>query len=188
MELYGLLIAVCWVVFIAYWIISAFKAKRTVYRSWASVYLRLAIIIVIIVLLNIPTSREFIRSGYIFLSLSPFVRSLGVLLCLAGIALAVWARVYLGRNWGMPMSLKENPELVTSGPYSYIRHPIYTGMLTAVIGSILADGLFWLVPLIILTVYFIYGAIAEEKLMTREFPNQYPEYKKRTKMLIPFIF
>lgn len=62
--------------------------------------------------------------------------------CLAiwvlGLGLAVWARIYLGRNWGMPTSTKEDPELVTSGPYRTIRHPIYTGILLAMIGSAIA--------------------------------------------------
>jgi len=60
----------------------------------------------------------------------------GVALCALGIGLAIWARTYLGRNWGMPMSRKENPELVTSGPYAYVRHPIYTGLLIAMLGSV----------------------------------------------------
>ena len=107
---------------------------------------------------------------------------------LAGLALAVWARIYLGKNWGMPMSEKQNPELVTSGPYRYIRHPIYSGILLAALGSTVDISIYWLVVVIIAGGYFIYSALVEEKLMLKQFPKVYPSYMKRTKMLIPFIF
>src|SRR5580700_10562867 len=105
-----------------------------------------------------------------------------------GVGLAVWARVYLGRNWGMPTSTKEDPELVTSGPYRTIRHPIYTGILLALIGSAIALSVWWLIAVALIGGYFIYSAFVEERNMTRFFPSAYPEYQQSTKMLIPFIF
>ena len=114
--------------------------------------------------------------------------TLGVLCCGAGIAFAIWARVHIGRNWGMPMSLKKEPELVTSGPYAFVRHPIYTGILLAVFGSILVSGFVWFVPLIVIAIYFYYSAKTEEKNLKKEFPDKYPQYMKHTKMLIPFVF
>ena len=59
----------------------------------------------------------------------------GVMLCILGLQFAVWARVTLGRSWGMPMTLHANPELVTAGPYRYVRHPIYTGLSAMLIGT-----------------------------------------------------
>ena len=105
-----------------------------------------------------------------------------------GLGLAVWARIYLGRNWGMPTSTKEDPELVTSGPYRTIRHPIYTGILLAMIGSAIAFSVWWLIAVALIGGYFIYSAFVEERNMTRLFPSAYPEYQQSTKMLIPFIF
>jgi protein-S-isoprenylcysteine O-methyltransferase Ste14 len=87
----------------------------------------------------------------------------------------------------MPMSVKRDPELVTSGPYRFIRHPIYSGILLAVLGSVLANGLYWLIILIAIGVYFIFAAREEENLMNRQFPKTYPPYVAKTKMLIPFI-
>jgi len=113
---------------------------------------------------------------------------MGVILCAAGIAFAIWARRHIGRNWGMPMSLQEDHELVTTGPYARVRHPIYSGMLLAMVGSMLAEGAGWLPPFLIFFVYFIYSAKTEEKLMVQQFPNEYPAYKERTKMLIPFVW
>jgi protein-S-isoprenylcysteine O-methyltransferase Ste14 len=86
------------------------------------------------------------------------------------------------------MTQKQDPELVTSGPYRYIRHPIYTGILLAALGSSISVSIFWLVFFVISGVYFIYSANVEEKLMMKEFPKTYPTYKAKTKMLIPFIF
>jgi protein-S-isoprenylcysteine O-methyltransferase Ste14 len=97
-------------------------------------------------------------------------------------------RIYLGRNWGMPTSTKEDPELVTSGPYRTIRHPIYTGILLAMIGSAIAVSVWWLIAVALIGGYFIYSAFVEERNMTRLFPSAYPEYQQSTKMLIPFIF
>jgi protein-S-isoprenylcysteine O-methyltransferase Ste14 len=111
----------------------------------------------------------------------------GLALCVLGMGLAVWARVHLGRNWGAPRSRKEDPELVTSGPYRFIRHPIYTGVLLAMLGSAIAQNLFWLAPLAIFGAYFIYSARAEEKIMLEAFPQQYSAYMRRTKMLVPFV-
>jgi len=66
---------------------------------------------------------------------------IGALLFACGIALAVWARLHLGRNWGMLMTQRAEPELVTSGPYSFVRHPIYSGLLTAMLGTALVNNL-----------------------------------------------
>ena len=86
------------------------------------------------------------------------------------------------------MSRKENPQLVTSGPYEYVRHPIYAGFLLAMLGSTIGDNLFWAIALIVFGIYFVYSARREERLMVEEWPEQYPAYMKRTKMFLPFIF
>ena len=74
-----------------------------------------------------------------------------------------------------------------SGPYAYVRHPIYTGVLLAMLGSALVSGPAWALILIVAASYFVYAALQEEKIMLKEFPDTYPLYRKRTKMLIPFI-
>lgn len=116
------------------------------------------------------------------------VQILGVILCVLGLAFAIWARRDLGRNWSGTPSMKEDHELVTSGPYRFVRHPIYTGMILALFGSVLASGIIWLVIFIIFCINFLYQLPVEEKYMMQLFPNEYPEYKKRTKALIPFVW
>ncbi len=188
MAVFNTLLSVLWIFFIAYWLISAAKSKKTIRNStwWQGASFRFLALVVIILLFK---SQAFQNLALNY-DTAPHELAgiIGIILCVLGLALAVWARVYLGRNWGMPMSVKENPELVTSGPYKLIRHPIYTGILVAAVGSALVDGLWWLIFVIIYIAYFVYSAQAEEKIMTKEFPNEYPAYKKRTKMLLPFIF
>jgi protein-S-isoprenylcysteine O-methyltransferase Ste14 len=87
----------------------------------------------------------------------------------------------------MPMSLRQGHELVTSGPYTYVRHPIYTGIMLAMIGSALAVGLLWLLLFALYFAYFLFSARTEEKMMLAQFPGTYPAYRRRTKMLVPFV-
>lgn len=74
-----------------------------------------------------------------------------------------------------------------SGPYHYIRHPIYSGFLLAIIGTAVATSIYWLLIAVIAGIYFIYSAVVEERLMMTQFPKIYPDYKSKTKMLIPFL-
>jgi protein-S-isoprenylcysteine O-methyltransferase Ste14 len=105
----------------------------------------------------------------------------------AGAGLAIWAKVYLGKNWGLPMTLQQGSQLVTSGPYKFVRHPIYTGWILAMIGSAIASGVLWLLFPFVFCAYFVFSAVTEEKILTQAFPTQYPEYKKHSKIVIPFI-
>jgi protein-S-isoprenylcysteine O-methyltransferase Ste14 len=105
----------------------------------------------------------------------------------SGLGLAIWARVHLGRNWGMPMTERVEPELITSGPYRHIRHPIYTGLLLGMFGTALATNLIGLVIAAVLSGVFYYAARVEERNMIAAFPTAYPAYRASTKMLIPFI-
>jgi protein-S-isoprenylcysteine O-methyltransferase Ste14 len=75
------------------------------------------------------------------------------MLFVAGLGLAVWARIYLGRNWGMPMTQKDEPELVISGPYHLVRHPIYSGILLAMLGTSLTTNIYWLIAFAVMGVY-----------------------------------
>ena len=142
------------------------------------------LIVILVILLLV---RAGVLKGQEAIS-DPWLQGIGLAVFLLGLALAIWARVYLGRNWGMPMSQKADPELVTTGPYGSNRHPIYSGIILAMIGTTIAVSLYWLVAVVLLGAYFVYSAIAEERFMASRFPDSYPEYKRSTKMLIPFIF
>jgi protein-S-isoprenylcysteine O-methyltransferase Ste14 len=88
----------------------------------------------------------------------------------------------------MPMTRREDPDLVTTGPYRYVRHPIYTGIILGLVGTALATTLYLLVAAALVTGFFAFSATREERFLTEEFPEAYPAYKRSTKMLIPFVF
>jgi protein-S-isoprenylcysteine O-methyltransferase Ste14 len=177
--MFGLIILLCWVAFLLYWFFAALTAKKNVRRGNRGGWLRVAVIVVALWILF-----QFPSVGQITFAFPAEIA--GVIICIAGVALAIWARVHLGKNWGMPMSLKENPELVTSGPYRTIRHPIYTGIMLAMLGSSLVTPI-WFVVFAAFVGYFIYSAKKEEKIMIGQFGDAYREYMKRSKMLVPFI-
>ena len=176
-------ILVVWLVFWTGWLVSAFSAKPTVRRRRGGRPVALLIILAGDVVIH--ALRPGGPNG--LLVQSPPVRGIGAALVISGLGTAVWARVILGRNWGMPMTQKDEPELVTAGPYGLIRHPIYTGLILATVGTALAVSLAWLVVAAVMGGYFIYSATVEERTLTAQFPESYPRYRARTKMLIPFV-
>ncbi|HTT07079.1 MAG TPA: isoprenylcysteine carboxylmethyltransferase family protein [Steroidobacteraceae bacterium] len=183
-----LAVAAMWLVLVCYWLVSASKAKPNVTRQrYYGLPLRVALIALIIVLLRSPQLRLWLRQARAVLMPHGSVALIGLALCALGLGLAMAARIQLGRNWGMPMSQKVEPQLVTGGPYAYARHPIYGGLMLGMLGSALSDDLFWALPLLLFTPYFIVSALREEKLMLEQFPAEYEEYRSRTKLLIPFV-
>jgi isoprenylcysteine carboxyl methyltransferase (ICMT) family protein YpbQ len=184
MQVVDLVIGVGWIAFWIYWLAASAGAK-TGHSKWARLAgVRVALIVLILLLLRLRVLKG---HGYGYTK-DPLLWGIGLALWVAGLGLAVWARIYIGRNWGMPMSRKDDPELVKTGPYRTIRHPIYTGILLGMVGTTVAVSVFWLVAVVMVGAYFIYSAFVEERNMTKLFPSAYPEYKQSTKMLIPFIF
>jgi protein-S-isoprenylcysteine O-methyltransferase Ste14 len=190
MSLNHRIIAGLWLLFVAYWVVAAVGAKRNASgRLWGGgTGLRLIVVLLIATMLRSPSLREFVAEAQRSASRSDVLGWTGVVLCVLGFGLAISARWHLGRNWGMPMSRKEQPELVTSGPYAYIRHPIYTGLILAMLGSAIGVNIFWAVLLVPVGVYFILSARREETVMLQLFPEQYAAYMARTGMLAPRLF
>ena len=110
------------------------------------------------------------------------------LLTAIGIGFAIWARVNLGRNWSSRPTVKEQHELVTTGPYAYVRHPIYSGIMLAALGTALVTSIFGIGVLVFISITFALRMHKEEKIMLELFPEQYPEYQKHTKRLVPFVW
>ena len=103
-------------------------------------------------------------------------------------AILVWARQTLRSNWSQTVSAKEEQELVTFGPYRYVRHPMYAGGLVACIASAIVAGGPFIFLLVLLGSLFLWRVGAEDKLMEQQFPKEYPDYRNRTKALIPFVW
>jgi protein-S-isoprenylcysteine O-methyltransferase Ste14 len=191
-SLHRRIIAGLWLLFVAYWAVAGAGAKRSVSasrRRWRwETGLRLVVILLIVALLQSRSLRQFIAEIQRSVSHSGNLGWTGVALCLLGFGLAISARRHLGRNWALPMSRKEQSELVTSGPYALIRHPIYTGLILAMLGSAIGINVLWALPLVLAGAYFIYSARREETAMLQLFPEQYAAYMARTGMLAPCPF
>jgi protein-S-isoprenylcysteine O-methyltransferase Ste14 len=173
--------AIGWAVFWLYWLVAAFSMKRGRLAWSRELRIRAVIGVLAILLLRVGA---FQNNG---LHSDPWLAGLGLVLFAAGLGFAIWARVRIGRNWGTPMSQKNDPELVTSGPYQLVRHPIYSGILVAGIGTAVALSWSWLIAVALAGIYFVYSAAIEEHNLTEQFPDAYPQYRRSTKMLMPFI-
>jgi len=186
MTIFQKIIPALWLVFIVYWGVSALGAKRSLGTSawWKQSLVRGGIVVLVLAVFHVAGAGRALRAVLAYQAHSILLGAIGTTLV---IGLAIFARVYLGRNWGMPMSRKEQPELVTGGPYAFVRHPIYTGIILAMLGSAIGENPIWAPMLILFAPYFVYSARREEELMCEQFPRQYPDYMRRTKMILPFL-
>jgi protein-S-isoprenylcysteine O-methyltransferase Ste14 len=181
MRVVDLLILVGWLAFWIYWLVAAAGVKRGSSRWGQCAGIRVGIILVVLLLLRLRVLK-----GHAAVN-DPLLWGIGLALFVLGLALAVWARIYIGRNWGTPMSRKQEPELVTTGPYHTIRHPIYSGIILGMIGTAIAVSWYWVIAVAVIGAYFVYSAVNEERYMAEQFPATYPDYKRSTKMLVPFV-
>lgn len=198
MPIQTLIIIISWATFLLFWAILAFNVKKDSQRGprslfWSKrVVIARFIILALVIVVALGNGHRFNTVGNIsraqYLPTGPLLATIGAMLVVLGVALAIWSRIYLGRNWSSYPTLKESHELITSGPYRLIRHPIYTGVLLGVLGSGLAGGLWWLIPFFFGCFVFVRRVFKEEKIMTKEFPDQYPDYKKHTWALIPYVW
>jgi protein-S-isoprenylcysteine O-methyltransferase Ste14 len=181
MRAFELVFAVGWAVFWLYWLAAAFSTKRGRAPWSRELRIRAVIVVLVIILARLGVFRSHGNNH------DPLRAGIGLVLFGLGLGFAIWARVHIGRNWGMPMTQKDEPELVTSGPYHLVRHPIYSGILVAGIGTAIALNWLWLTGVLLAGLYFLYSATVEERYLTEQFPDSYPAYKRSTKMLVPFV-
>lgn len=177
-------IALCWATFVAVWIGAAIYYRRSGERRSRLPVRRIGFRFVGIAAVVIAlTVRHFARTTF-----GPGAQVAGVAVCATGVAVAVWARLTLGQSWGMPMTVRSDTRLVESGPYRWVRHPIYSGLLLLMIGSTLTRGLVFLPALIGVAVYFLLSMRTEEADLRKSLPETYAAYANETKRLIPFIY
>jgi protein-S-isoprenylcysteine O-methyltransferase Ste14 len=127
--------------------------------------------------------------GNRILPATPELQLAGLAVTIAGCLFAIWARLTLGSNWSSRATVKAGHELITTGPYSIARHPIYTGLLVAAAGTAIAEGEMRCVLGFVLIVLALTVKMSqEERLMLQTFPEAYPAYRHRVKALIPGVF
>jgi len=182
------IISVCWILFAVIWLLAAFATKQTVYKESRAQRLRYTIPILLGGFLLAKGHR---LSDPLNHRVIPQVAALawsGAVLCVAGLAFCIWARFTLGRNWSGLVTLKGGHELIISGPYALVRHPIYTGLLTMFVATVTVVGhVAGIIAMPFVLVSFWIKLRHEERLMLKQFPNDYAAYQQRVKRIIPFI-
>jgi protein-S-isoprenylcysteine O-methyltransferase Ste14 len=189
MNAYTLLTQACWAVLFGYWWLMSRQVKIATYRqSSAARAVYLFFLILGFVLLYVPATHIAVLDYQIF-PLSTITGLTGVGICIAGVAFAIWARKTLGNNWSGNVTLKKEHELIQSGPYSLVRHPIYTGFEICFLGAAITTGqLKGFMAILIIFINHLQKIKLEEAIMHQQFPGQYEAYAKRVKRLIPFIY
>lgn len=177
-----------WIVFCSFWLLAAFFQKRDARRqSSGSRLMQMSVILLVLA----PFLFEGRRVGLIYRHLYPHslgVQYFGVVLMVLGFGFAVWARFVLGRNWSGMVTVKEDHTLITGGPYAWVRHPIYTGVLLALLGTAFALGtILNLVEVPVVAFALWLKLRTEEKFMLETFGEQYTAYGRRVKALIPHV-
>ena len=174
--------AIGWAAFWVYWLVAALSMKRGRVPWGRELRIRVLVAVLVLILYRLGAFH-----GGGDLTTSPWREGIGLFLFALGLGFAIWARLHIGRNWGTPMTKKDQPELVTTGPYRLVRHPIYSGILLAGVGTGVGLSFQWLIAFVLAGVYFVYAATVEERYLSGEFPDAYPQYKRTTKMLVPFL-
>ena len=187
MNYYGYVIVASWLILMAVWVVGGFTAKPDVGGSPRIVRLlwQLPLLGLLVFVLRNPNDDAAILKREFF-NFGPAVSWVGAFLTVVGISFAIWARFRLGRNWGS--NTKVEPVLITSGPYAYVRHPIYAGAILGLFGSALTGSIVAVVLFIISIVFCLRRIHKEERNMLSLFPGQYPAYQALTKRLIPFVW
>ena len=200
MITYETIILWSWAAFLLVWSVTALDAKKDVrgggITSALSQHALLRLIAaaaVIFVAVRIATGTTHYASPIQGFSRTLFTPPslLGwtaAALAVIGVTFAIWARFHLGRNWSSRPAVKEGHELVTSGPYAYVRHPIYTGVILMTLGTAFTGAIFGIAVFIIFLTIFLSRINKEERIMLELFPNEYPAYQVRTKRLAPFVW
>jgi protein-S-isoprenylcysteine O-methyltransferase Ste14 len=180
------LIEAPWFVFLIYWIIAARKRRVTrAMESFASRYGVMFILICGYFLLFSPKARIGIL-GRRFVPDTPAVEILGVILTWLGVLIAIWARRHLAENWSARVTIKVDHELIRTGPYARMRHPIYSGLVLATLGTAVAIGE-WrgLLSVCLAVAAYSFKAKKEEAMLTGQFGSAFEEHRKHTGFLIP---
>jgi protein-S-isoprenylcysteine O-methyltransferase Ste14 len=186
----NLVFAAMWLGWLACWGLFSLSVKTTARRESPCsrfsyiIPLSIAAILLAAPVLDIPLLGE----RFLLESAARVWGAIGIVITLSGLLFTVWARVHLGRNWSGTVTIKEGHELITSGPYRFVRHPIYTGLLLAFIGQTIAVGQWRGMLAVVLATYSFWRKLRiEERWMREHFGSAYDAYSQRVSALIPFI-
>jgi protein-S-isoprenylcysteine O-methyltransferase Ste14 len=184
----GSLFSLAWIAWLLYWVVSAVRVKATERRE--SLFSRATYVVPSVIGALMLVHSKW--TGWLALQAippGPASYWIGVVLLFAGLGFACWARVIIGTNWSGNVTLKSGHELIRTGPYAHVRHPIYTGLITALLGTAIAEGAVRsLVGAGLISAAFIYKLGVEERMLSERFKEEYDRYRKDVAALIPGVF
>jgi protein-S-isoprenylcysteine O-methyltransferase Ste14 len=190
MSVAGLnIIALMWLAWLVYWFIAGrnVKTARQIESPGSRAAHILPLVIACWLLWPARLPGDFLSQPII--AWNDALYPIGAVLVAAGLLFACWARYVLGRNWSGVVTVKEDHELIRSGPYRFVRHPIYTGLLLAFIGSALArDQWRGVLAVVIVWLALWRKYRVEERLMEQTFGDAYRRFREETPALIPNPF
>ena len=187
-HVYRYLFPVMWLSWVGYWWAASHNVKTTSRRE--PLQSRLSYVVPLMLAVGLLWLPKFpiqaLRERFLPIGVWPFWA--GAVLTMAGLMVSVWARVHLGRNWSGTITVKQDHELITSGPYRFVRHPIYSGLLLAFIGSALARAEWRGVLAVVLAFWALWRKLRiEEQWMREQFGLAYEAYSRRVAALVPFV-
>jgi protein-S-isoprenylcysteine O-methyltransferase Ste14 len=185
-EVFHLLVEVPWIVFVLYWIVSAIRTRDTLQtESFASRYAILLIEVAGFVLLfRHSAGIGFLGNQFMHRTLASAI--VGSILTSMGIGLAIWARYHLAEYWSARITIKEDHQLIRTGPYARLRHPIYSGIVLAAIGSaVVIDQWRCVLGVCLVLIGYCIKARKEETMLTQQFGDAFREHQKHAGFLIP---
>ena len=188
MQVIEIPLFIIWGIFIAYWLVSAWRDRSPFKRtsSRLSLLTYTAVPWVIFVLFA-DVFAPWLLVVRVIPDNVPVVAA-GLLIICAGLGFAVFARVHLGKFWSGLPAIRVDHRIIRTGPYRIVRHPIYTGLLTAIAGTAVATGLFWVFCLTGIVLFvFILKIRMEERFLQEEFGEEYTRYRREVRALIPFV-
>jgi len=184
---FDFVVPACWITFIVFWIINAWRVKATAEKQSVGSALMhripLGISYALMIARRLPSPLNLPITSH-----ADWARVTGDVVCVLGWSMTLWARWTLAGNWSSDVTFKQGHELIRRGPYRVVRHPIYAGILVMCLGTAVEIGRLhaWLAPPF-MTVAFWIKLKQEERLLLRHFPAEYPAYQKQVKALIPFL-
>lgn len=187
-----IIIIYIWDIFWAYWILSAIRTRLKVRKEadgQQNIPRLLHLFFVVLSFFLILFKFDNITLWNRVITPNSSLQNLGMIIVILSLSFAIWARIILGKNWSGAIQKVECQRLVISGPYRYIRNPIYTGILCGFCGTFLVIGtLASLIGFLIITVAYVIKVVKEQKFLVHEFGKDYEDYIKGSWALIPFIF
>jgi len=183
-------ITALWLVWVVYWLVSARSAKVTArVESTQSRFMHLLPLLVGVFLVEQSPLAHWRVLSMRALPWTAATYWCGVALQVAGLLFTVWARIHLGRNWSAIVTVKEGHELIRTGPYRWVRHPIYTGLLVAFLGNAVAyNAVGSFIGVAICATAFLRKLRIEEAFLRTQFGEDYALYAAETRALLPLLY